>query len=132
MNLVKSKYRLILTEHHLKNLLVLATSSVNLKLYTIKFFTRLTSWESACKIIAQHGNISPLYPLPPSITLSLFLLSLRNKSKTKVFSVHLKTILEVVLRELKIWNFHQYVQKIMLFLQKHSHSLKLQFIFGRT
>ena len=31
----------------------------------IMFFTRLTSWESACKIIAQRGNISPLYPFPP-------------------------------------------------------------------
>ena len=86
------------------------------------FFTRLTSWVSACKIIARRGNISPLYLLPLSSSLSLFLPLLRNKSKTKVFPVHLKTILEVLLSELKIWNFHHYVQKIMLFLQKHSHS----------
>ena len=93
------------------------------------FFTRLTSWESASKNIARRRNISPLYPLPHSLALSLFFASLRNKFKTKVFPVNLKTILEVVLRELKIWDFHQYVQKIMLFLQKHSHSLKLQYIF---
>ena len=37
---------------------------------TIMLFTRLTSWESACKIIAQRGKISPLYPLPPSLALS--------------------------------------------------------------
>ena len=29
MNLVKSKYRSIITDHHLNNLLILATSSVN-------------------------------------------------------------------------------------------------------
>ena len=29
MNLIKSKYRSILTDHHLKNLLILATSSMN-------------------------------------------------------------------------------------------------------
>ena len=29
MNLVKSKYRSVLTDHHLKNLLILATSSIN-------------------------------------------------------------------------------------------------------
>ena len=96
---------------------------------SIMFFTRLTSWESACKIIAQRENISPLYPLPLSLALSLFLPSLRNKSKTKVFSVNLKTVLEVVLSKLKIWNFHHYFQKIMHFLQKHSHSLKLQYLF---
>ena len=101
------------------------------KWFTIMFFTRLTSWESACKIIARHGNISPLYPFPlsSSLSLSIFLSSLRNKSKTKVFPVHLKTILEVVLSELKIWNYHHYVQKIMRFLQKHSHSLKLKYLF---
>ena len=49
--------------------------------------------------------------------------------KTKVFPVHLKTIIEVVLSELKIWNLHYYVQERMLFLQKHSHSLKLQNLF---
>ena len=92
-------------------------------------FTRLTSWESACKIIVQRGKISPLYPLPPpSLGLSVFLPSLRNKSKTKLFPVHLTTVLEEVLSELKIY-FHQYVQKIMLFLQKHSHFLKLQYLF---
>ena len=91
------------------------------------FFTRFTSWESACEIIARRQNISPLYPLPPlSSSVSLFLPSLRNKSKTKVLPVHLKTILDVVLSELKIWDFHYYVQEIMLFLQKHSQSLKLQ------
>ena len=31
------------------------------------FFTRLTSWESARKIIAWYRNISPLYPLHPSL-----------------------------------------------------------------
>ena len=31
----------------------------------IIFFTRLTSWESACKIIVQRRKISPLYPLLP-------------------------------------------------------------------
>ena len=36
----------------------------------IMFFTRLTSWESACKIIVQRWKISPLYPLPPSLALS--------------------------------------------------------------
>ena len=38
----------------------------------IMFFlsTRLSPWESACKIIARCGNISPLYPLPPSRALS--------------------------------------------------------------
>ena len=78
-----------------------------------------TSWESACKIIVRRRNISPLYPLHPlSSSLSIFLPSLRNKSKTKVFPVHLKTVLEVVSSELKIWNFHHYVQKIMHFLQK--------------
>ena len=79
--------------------------------YTIILFTRLTSWESACKIVAQRGKISPLYPLPPSLVFSLFLPSLTNKSKTKAFPVHLKTILEVVLSELKIWDFHHYVQE---------------------
>ena len=65
------------------------------------FFRRLTSWESAYKIIVRRGNISLLYPLPPlSSSLSIFLPSLRNKSKTKVFPVHLKTVLEVVLSEL--------------------------------
>ena len=93
------------------------------------FFTRLISWESANKIIARRGNISPLYALPPSLALSLFLLSLRNKFKTKV---QLKTGLEVVLRELKIRDFHHYVQERVYFLQKHSHSLKLFFFFGRT
>ena len=34
------------------------------------FFTRLTSWESASKIIAWDRNISPLYLLP---SLSIFL-----------------------------------------------------------
>ena len=34
------------------------------------FFTRLTSWESASKIIAWRRNISPLYPLHPSLALS--------------------------------------------------------------
>ena len=56
--------------------------------------------------------------------------SLRNKFKTKVFPVHLKTILVVALSELKIWDFHHYVQERVLFLQKHSHSLKLQNIFS--
>ena len=80
------------------------------------FSTRLTSWESACKIIAGRRNISPLYPRPPSLALSsLFLPSLWNKFKTKVFPVHLKTILEVVLSELKIWDFHHYVQERMFF-----------------
>ena len=98
---------------------------------SIMFFTRLTSWESACKIIAQRSKSSPLYPLQPSLalSLSLFLPSLRNNSKTKVFPVHLKIILEVVLSELKIWDFRYYVQERMLFLQKHSHSLKLQNLF---
>ena len=93
------------------------------------FFTRLTSWESACKIIVQCRNISPLYyPLPPSLahSLLLFLPSLRNKFKTKF---QLKTSLEVVLSELKIWDFHYYVQERVPFLQKHSHSLKLQYLF---
>ena len=31
------------------------------------FFKSLTSWESASKTIAWHRNISPLYPLPPSL-----------------------------------------------------------------
>ena len=35
----------------------------------------------------------------------------------------------MVLSELEIWNFHNYVQKIMHFLQKHSHSLQLQYLF---
>ena len=37
----------------------------------IMLFTRLTSWESASKIIARSRNISPLYPLPP-LQLSLY------------------------------------------------------------
>ena len=85
---------------------------------TIMFFTRLTSWESTGKIIARGRNISPLYPLPPCLVLSLFLPSLRNKFKTKV-----------VLSKLKIWDSHHYVQESVLFLQKHSHSLKLQYLF---
>ena len=96
---------------------------------TIMFFTRLTSWESACKIIGQRWKISPLYLFPLFSSLSLFLPSLRNKSKTRVFPAHLKTILEVVLSELKIWDVHYYVQERMLFLQKHSLSLKLQNLF---
>ena len=90
------------------------------------FFTRLPSWESANKIIARRRNISPLYPLHPSLALSLFLSFLRDKFKTKV---QLKTILEVVLSELKLCDFHQYVQERVSFLQKHSLSLKLQYIF---
>ena len=54
----------------------------------------------------------------------------QNKFKTKVFPLQLKTDLEVVLSELKIWDLHYYVQEIMLFLQKHSHSLKLQNLFS--
>ena len=42
----------------------------------IMLFTRLTSWESACNIIAQLGNISTLSPSPLSSSLSLFLPSL--------------------------------------------------------
>ena len=83
----------------------------------------------SCKIIAQHRKISPLYPRPLFSSLSLILPSLRNKSKTKVFPVHLKTILEMVLSELKIWDFHHCVQERKAFLQKHSHSLKLQDLF---
>ena len=93
------------------------------------FFTRVKSWQSARKIIARFETSLHSIPFPLSSSLSLFLPSLRNKFKTKVFSVHLKTILEVVLRELKIWDFHYYVQERMLFLQKHSHSLKLQNLF---
>ena len=78
----------------------LQSIAILISLY-IMFFTRLTSWESACKIIAQHGKISPLHPFHPSLALSLFLLSLRNKYKTKFFPIHLKTILEEVLSELK-------------------------------
>ena len=97
--------------------------------YYIMFFTRLTSWQSASKIIARRRNISPLYPLPPSLALSVFLPSLRNKFKTKVFPVQLKTSLEVVLSELKIWDFNHYVQERMAILHKNSHSLKLQYLF---
>ena len=70
-------------------------------------------------------------PSPSSLSsaLSLFLPSQRNKSKTKLFPVHLRTILEVVLSELKIRDLHHYVQERMHFLQKHSHSLKLQYLF---
>ena len=32
---------------------------------TFMFFTRLTSWQSASKIIAWRRKIPPLYPLPP-------------------------------------------------------------------
>ena len=35
----------------------------------------------------------------------------------------------MVLSELKIWDFHHYVQERVLFLRKHSHSLKLQYLF---
>ena len=49
---------------------------------TIMFFTRLTSWESACKIIAQHGKISSLYPLLPSLALS--------RSFTRHWGINLK------------------------------------------
>ena len=94
---------------------------------TIMFFTRLASWESASKIIARRRNISPLYPHPSSLALLPFFPLLRNKFKTKV---QLKTSLEVVLSELKIWDFHHYVQERVLFLQKHSHSLKLQYLFS--
>ena len=93
------------------------------------FFMRLTSWESASKIIVRFRNIAPLYPLPLSSPLSLFLSSLENKVKTMVFPVQLKTGLEVVLSELKIWDFHHYVQERLHFLKKHSHSLKQQNIF---
>ena len=82
------------------------------------FFTRLTSWESASTIIARRRNISPTLTLSPlSSSRSLFLSSLGNKFKTKV---QLKTSLEVVLSELKIWDFHHYVQETVLFLQNHS------------
>ena len=39
----------------------------------IMFFTRLTSWESACKITVRPRKISPLYPLLPSLGLTLAL-----------------------------------------------------------
>ena len=45
-------------------------------------------------------------------------------------TIHLKTVLEVLLNEIKIWNFHHYDQKILHFLQKNSHSLKLQYLFS--
>ena len=41
--------------------------------YTIMIFTRLASWELVSKIIARRRNISPLYPLPPSLALTLTL-----------------------------------------------------------
>ena len=49
----------------------------------------------------------------------------QNKFKIKIFTVQLKTRLERVLSELKIWGFHHYVQESVHFLQKHSHSLTL-------
>ena len=59
-----------------------------------------------------------------------FILSpVTHKLKKKVFPVQLKTGLEVLLSELKIWDFHHCVQKRVLFLQKHSHSLKLHYLF---
>ena len=73
-------------------------------------------------------HLSTLSPSPLSSSLSLFLASLKNIYKTKVFPVHLKTILEVVLSELKIWDFHHYVQETVLVLKKHQHSLKLQYL----
>ena len=101
---------------------------------TIMFFNRLTSGSQPVR--SQHGVETSLHsiPFPPlqlslSLSLSIFLPSLRNKSKTKLFPVNLKTVLEVVLSELKICNFHHYVQKIMHFLQKYSHSLKLEYPF---
>ena len=85
----------------------------------IMFFTRLTSWESASKIIARVVETSlHSIPYPLSSSLSLFLPSLGNKFKTKVFPVQLKTGLEVVLCELKIWDFYHYVQERVLFLKK--------------
>ena len=49
-------------------------------------FTRLTSWESASKIIAWCRNISPLYPLPPSLALSLS----RSRSFSRHWGINLK------------------------------------------
>ena len=98
-------------------------------LFIPMFFTRLTSWGQPVR--SQRGVETSLHsiPFPLASSLSLFLSSLGIKFKTNVFPVQLKTGLEVVLSKLKIQHFQHYVQERVLFLQKHSHSLKLQYVF---
>ena len=57
-------------EQHWPFLYCIVTGDEKWCLYAIIFFTRLTSWESVCKIIARRRKISPLYPLHPSLALS--------------------------------------------------------------